>query len=129
MTSYPPPGREPAPEGWGFSGGQAPGPQLDPLSQTLLKIVVGLAVLLIVLIGIAIKYDNGGEADLNPIAEAAQRTAAMPGARMAMTVQATRNRAAPSATGWWRIVRSTRPRLLVPPSAGASTKNDASLTR
>jgi hypothetical protein len=86
MTSYPPPGYQPAPEGAGTPGQHGPGTGrgLDPLSQTLLKVVAGLAVLLIVLVGIAIKYDSG-EADLNPIAEAAQRTAAMAGAKTAMT--------------------------------------------
>jgi hypothetical protein len=54
------------------------------MSQTLLKIVAGLAVLLLVLVAIALKY-GGGEADLNPIAEAAERTAAMPGAKMSLT--------------------------------------------
>jgi hypothetical protein len=83
-TSMPPPGYEPAPEGWGTSRGPSPGRPGDPLTRTLLRVVFGLAVLLILLIAIAWHYD-GGDADLNPIAEAAQRTASMPGAKIAMT--------------------------------------------
>jgi hypothetical protein len=82
-TSMPPPGYEPAPEGWGARR-PSPGQQGDPLTRALLRVVFGLAVLLILLVAIAWHYD-GGEADLNPIAEAAQRTASMPGARIAMT--------------------------------------------
>jgi len=64
--------------------GAGPGADLDPLSQTLLKVVVGLAVLLIVLVGVALEYDSG-EADLNPIAAAAEQTQSNSGARMTMT--------------------------------------------
>ncbi len=89
MTSFPPPGREPAPEGWGISergAGPGPGPGLDPLSRVLVRIVAGLAALLILLVAIAITYDNGGEADLNPIAEAAEQTQSLSGARMDIDV-------------------------------------------
>lgn len=62
----------------------SPGQPGDPLTRTLLRVVFGLAVLLILLVAVAWKYD-GGEADLNPIAQAAERTAGMPGARMTVS--------------------------------------------
>ncbi len=48
--------------------------------------MLGLAVLLIALVAIAISHGHGGEAELNPIAEAAERTSAMSGSRMDLSM-------------------------------------------
>jgi hypothetical protein len=81
MTSVPPPGYE-SRGSWGFEN---PDPQEDP-SRRLLQLAAGLSVLLIALVAFA--YLRGSsETSLNPIADAAERTEAVRGARM--TISAT----------------------------------------
>jgi hypothetical protein len=92
MTSTPPPGRDPGPDGsWSYQasdrGSPSPAPAgtatPDSLSQRLLKITAGLSALLILVVAFAWLHGSD-EASLNPIAEAAARTQEQPGSRIAM---------------------------------------------
>ena len=87
----PPPGGDPRHGAAGRStlaGAPTPGPgdpaAIDPLSNRLLWIAGLLGVLLVaVLANAALNNNEGG---LNPVAQAAERTARMPGAKLAMEV-------------------------------------------
>lgn len=82
MTVGPPPGYEDAGRGWSFSApGRAPEPAPTSLPDRLLRVVYALSVLLIALVAIAWLH-GGEEASLNPIAEAAEDTAAVAGGRI-----------------------------------------------
>ncbi|HEX6229679.1 MAG TPA: hypothetical protein VFZ41_09505 [Solirubrobacterales bacterium] len=88
-TSVPPPGFESPAGGWGVSRPDAEPPDdqspLDPLSRRLLQVAAGLGVLLIGLVAFA-DFHGSSQTSLNPIADAAERTEGLIGARMTFSV-------------------------------------------
>lgn len=82
--SAPPPGYENS-GSWGFSQKHERQASLDPLARRLLYLVAGLSVLLIALVGFA-WLRGDGETAFNPIAQAAERTAATGGGRAVFDV-------------------------------------------
>jgi len=92
MTSVPPPGNRPTPDGsWSYRpssrdrdrGRTGSPPALDPLSRRLLQAAGGLSALLIALVAFAWLHGSD-EAALNPIAQAATHTQRQPGSRIAI---------------------------------------------